>query len=374
MQVSDASGTSSVRHAEPLAIRVALLTPPGRGALAVVGIAGQGAASLVDASFYARGGASVAARRDAAVCFGRWGGDGDASGEDVVVVRHSAERVEVHGHGGHAAAEAVITRLEAGGATRQTWPNWLQDNGMPLLDLEAREALCHGAGSRAARILVRQAAGLLDNELVRLASLSLADRTAGVARLLAASRVGLRLADPWSVVLVGAVNAGKSSLANALAGHARSIVSPEPGTTRDLVTTRLVLDGFDVELVDTAGLRESDAETSATERAGIERAETAAAAADLVLRIVPASDALQTSPPTAPNELIVVTKADLATGSWNVVDGRIVTSIVDGRGIAELAAAIMGKLVPELAGDPTLLDGPVPFTERQVMMIRDLAR
>jgi len=374
MRASDRRGSRSSRVAEASAVRVALLTPPGRGALAVVGIAGPGAAELVDASFRARGGLPVAAGVDAAICFGRWGANGESAGEDVVVVRHSAESVEVHGHGGHAAAEAVITQLEEGGATRQTWPDWLREHGMPTIEVEAREAFCHVAGSRAARILVRQAAGLLGSEIMRLASLPSADRAQGAKRLLAASRVGLRLADPWRVVLVGPVNAGKSSLANALAGHARSIVSPEPGTTRDLVTTRLVLGGFDVELIDSAGLRGIDTVTSATERAGIERAETAAAAADLVLRIVPADEVAQASFPAASNELIVLTKADIARGNCDAPTGSIVTSVVDGRGIAELATAIIEKLIPELRDDPTLLDGPVPFTPRQVAMMRELAR
>lgn len=374
MQVSDTREPRLSRGMEASVVRVALLTPPGRGALAVVGVSGPGAAEMVDVSFRPRGGLPVAARTDAAICVGRWGANSECPGEDVVVVRHTAESIEIHGHGGHAATEAVITRLEEGGATRQTWPDWLREHGMPTIEIEAREALCCVAGSRAARILVRQAAGLLGIELMRLASLSSADRAPGTERLLAASRVGLRLADPWRLILVGPVNAGKSSLANALAGHARSIVSPEPGTTRDLVTTRLVLDGFDVELVDAAGLRGTDAATSATERAGIARTEAAAAVADLVLRIVPADEVGQASLSAAPNELIVLTKADLARESCDTPENGVVTSMVDGRGIAELAAAIIDKLIPELRQNPTLLDGPVPFTERQVATIHNLAR
>ena len=79
-----------------------------------------------------------------------------------------------------------------------------------------------------------------------------------------ASRVGLRLVKPWRVVVSGPVNAGKSSLVNALAGFSRSIVSAEPGTTRDVLETRIVLDGWEIDLIYTAGLREPDEVASAT--------------------------------------------------------------------------------------------------------------
>ncbi len=351
------------------AVRIALLTPPGRGALAVVGVAGSGACGLMDACFRPRGAQPLSARSDAAICFGQWVSAAGGLGEELVVVRHSADRLEVHCHGGHAASEAVLTSLENAGAVRQAWPEWLEGSGLDPIEVEAREALCHVAGARAARILVRQAAGLLGADITRLASLPPADRAFGVARLLAAARVGVRLVDPWRVVLAGPVNAGKSSLVNALAGHARSIVSPEPGTTRDLVTTRLVLGGWEVELVDTAGLREPHAPTSSTEQAGIARALGAVAAADLVLRVVPADAPVSLPLSAEAGSLTVLSKADRASPSTTIPKGSILTSAIEGQGIAELADAIVARLVPE---DASLLDGPVPFTPRQVALIREL--
>jgi len=260
--------------------------------------------------------------------------------------------------------------LERRGARRQTWPEWLADNGMNPIEIEAREAMARVTGPCAARILGRQASGSLQAELARLESLPKAERAAAVDRLLAASRVGLRLTDPWRVVLAGPVNAGKSSLANALAGYARSIVSPEPGTTRDVVMTRLVLGGFDVELFDTAGLREPDDVTSHTERAGIVRAKTAARTADVVLRVVPADETYPIGRETRAKEFVVVTKADLAPpGFYPPADSHLI-STVTGLGITELVDAIVARLVPELVSDPTLLEGPVPFTERQVKLIQ----
>ena len=356
---------------QPATVRVALLTPAGRGALAVVGVAGADACTLADRQFSGRRGVSLEAWDDRSIGVGRWRGggptDADQPGEELVVVRHAADWLEVHCHGGHAAAEAVMASLEAAGAVRTMWPDWLRERGIGLIELEAREHLARAAGPRAARILCRQATGLLRDAIHRLASLSPNDLPAAAGRLVRAARVGLRLTEPWRCVLKGEVNSGKSSLANILAGHARSIVSPQPGTTRDLVSARLVLGGWEIELVDTAGLRCSAGPASATERAGIERGEAAARAADLVLQVVPVGDPL---PPPAEGELLVITKADLAAEPPAAPPGVVVTSTVTRRGIDELIARIVAALVPEDTAEPDLLAGPVPFTARQVEIIR----
>ncbi|NBU41386.1 MAG: GTP-binding protein [Planctomycetia bacterium] len=272
--------------------QVALLTPVGRGALAVVGVLGPDATRLVARLFAPRGARPLhdADRHGegngvAEVRFGRWLGHAGGVGEDVVaVVRPGGDRIEVHCHGGTAAAEGVITSLEAAGARRVSWHHWLASLGEADWAIEVREALARVRGPKAARILSRQLAGAWDVAWRRLQAAAEADRVSEVVadgtRLLAAARVGLRLTRPWRVVLVGRVNVGKSSLVNALAGHARCIVTPVPGTTRDLVETRLVLDGWEIDLVDTAGLRPGDEPVDAVERAGIERAIAAAAAAD----------------------------------------------------------------------------------------------
>ena len=105
----------------------------------------------------------------------------------------------------------------------------------------------------------------------------------------------------------------------------------------------------------------------------------AAAAADLVLAVYP-SAAQPTSQlgEVGPLEsgietLEVVTKSDLAEGAWPAVGSSIVTSAHTGQGIEALAEAIIQRLVPEELADPELLEGPVPFTPRQVAQIATLA-
>lgn len=358
-------------------VRVALLTPRGRGALAVVGVAGPAACTMADRRFSPRGGRPLAARSDGSICVGRWHAADDpaVAGEELVVVRVSAERLEVHCHGGLAAPEAVLASLEASGAIRQSWQAWAAEAAGSEIEREGRLLLAGVAGPRNARILVRQLSGCLEQELERIARLPPGPGKAAAAeRLLRAARVGLRLAQPWTVVFTGPVNAGKSSLVNALAGHGRCLVSAEPGTTRDLVTTRIVLGGWEVDLVDSAGLRPDEIAASATERAGIARAVAAASAADLVVRVESVEGGDDASGPVVAaadaRELRVVTKADLATPGWQPAADAVATSVVAGRGIAELAAAIVARLVPEDQEDPGLLGGPVPFTARQVELLR----
>jgi tRNA modification GTPase len=99
-------------------------------------------------------------------------------------------------------------------------------------------------------------------------------------RVLADGRRGEIVREGIQVAIVGAPNAGKSSLLNALAGREAAIVFHEPGTTRDVIEVTLDLDGFPFVLRDTAGLRETE---SPVEQEGIRRALASAKEADIVL-------------------------------------------------------------------------------------------
>jgi len=107
--------------------------------------------------------------------------------------------------------------------------------------------------------------------------------------LMRATRRGVALSEGLRVVLAGAPNVGKSSLMNALAGEDVAIVTAIPGTTRDVLRQSVKIDGFTVNLADTAGLRES---ADAIEREGMQRARREMAGADQVLLVLEAGGAL----------------------------------------------------------------------------------
>lgn len=363
----------------PMTLRVALLTPAGRGALAVVGVAGTHALETVARLFSPRGRCPLASRTEGGIVVGRWGDS--ERGEELVVVRRSADSLEVHCHGGLAASEAVLASLEAVGAVRQPWAEFLSADGMGEIAVEARKALAQSAGPKAARILCRQLVGCLQAEFDRIEFMLREGEQATahviVQRLRRVSRVGLRLTRPWRVVLVGPVNSGKSSLVNALAGYARCIVSAQPGTTRDLLETRIVLGGWEIDLIDTAGLRPAcdDGDVSPTERAGIDRAIAAAAKADLVVEIQDSHSQKPTSQERdqGVKAMCVVTKADLSPRVPPAPADPIRTSAVTGEGIDMLAASIVRSLVPEEAEDPSFLAAAVPFTQRHARLLDTFA-
>jgi len=171
--------------------------------------------------------------------------------------------------------------------------------------------------------------------------------------LLQTSRQGALLRDGVTVALVGAPNVGKSSLLNALIGEERAIVTDIPGTTRDLVRADLDLDGLPVEIVDTAGLRES---ADPVEREGVRRAENQARDADLVLVVTDLTGSNEcsvtpqnawTSSSTVINVCNKVDKSGLESGEVSAAEASgaefpaVRVSALTGAGMAELRTAMM---------------------------------
>jgi tRNA modification GTPase len=151
--------------------------------------------------------------------------------------------------------------------------------------------------------------------------------------------------DGYDVVIVGAPNAGKSSLLNALARRDAAIVSDEPGTTRDLVELSLDLNGIKVRLTDTAGIREAAGKVEAI---GIERAKQRAEAADLVLLLVDASIESPALPVFVnPDVIHIGAKADLM--AENLVKAR------DNNAMAALGDSVSAQAVHARAADHPLL-------------------
>ena len=146
-----------------------------------------------------------------------------------------------------------------------------------------------------------------------------------LATLLFETRQGQRLTDGLYVVIAGPPNAGKSSLMNSLAGSDRAIVTPVPGTTRDVLREALLIDGVPVTLVDTAGLRDSP---DVIEAEGIRRAKVEFERADLALLLIgvdqaPDFDALAQSIPAGIPLLKIRSKVDLPCSTPVSVDLEI---------------------------------------------------
>ncbi|MFA5684868.1 MAG: tRNA uridine-5-carboxymethylaminomethyl(34) synthesis GTPase MnmE [Lysobacteraceae bacterium] len=235
------------------------------------------------------------------------------TGEDVV---------ELHAHGSLPILAALLRRALALGA-RQARPGEFTERAFlnGKLDLAQAEAVADliAAGSEAAaraatrsldgafsrqvetlrrdlvrlRVHVEAAIDFPEEEIDFLGDGQIAAALAALrqrhAELMQATRRGQRLRDGLHVVILGPPNAGKSSLLNALAGDERAIVTAIAGTTRDVLRETIRLDGIELSLVDTAGLRaDSD---DPVEREGIRRARREQSRADLVLAVSEAGDA-----------------------------------------------------------------------------------
>lgn len=363
---------------------VCVLTPPGRGAVATIALVGSSATEVIgrflhcgpkNASQSVSQNVSHASIASAPVGQIRLGAWRSADGEHVVVCRQSADSFEIHCHGGLAAIEAIVADLVEAGAQRVAWPDHVAAESPGRIKAQAQVALANARTERTAAILLDQYRGALADELRaardEIARGALEPAKERLRTLIARWRVGSHLTQPYRVTLAGPPNVGKSSLINALVGYRRAIVHDQPGTTRDVLTAQTAIDGWPVELCDTAGVRDSDDEL---EQAGVSLAWSVARRSDLVLLVRDASSpsraveaAFRAELPTA---LVVRNKCDLlTTEATNDEADEISTSALTGAGIDRLLAAIASRLVP--------FDVPagaaVPFTIEQVHAIKHVS-
>ena len=347
---------------------IVLLTPPGRGAVATLLVEGPGALEAVENVFHAR-----RLLADGPGDRPRFGRLGNAPGEEVVAWRRAVDAVEVHCHGGPAAVERVTELFVGQGCRTVDWKSWTRARHDDAIQAAALVALAEARTGRTATILLDQYQGALRRELDALdKTLCQGNRDATAEQihvLLARGPLGLHLTRPWRVVLAGRPNVGKSSLINALLGYRRAIVHHVPGTTRDVVTAATVLDGWPIELADTAGLREGEHDV---ERAGIRRAEAELAEADLVVLVfdqsqpwTPEDDALAKAWPEA---LTVHNKCDLASSPAARPPG-LHTDALHGAGIDALGHAVAARLVL----DPPPPGAAVPFLAEQITALQTAA-
>ncbi len=168
--------------------------------------------------------------------------------------------------------------------------------------------------------------------------------SAALAQLQTDAQRGQRLRDGLHAVIIGAPNAGKSSLLNALAGDERAIVTPIAGTTRDLLRETVRIDGIEITLVDTAGLRESP---DLIESEGIRRARAELTRADLAILVLGPDDETQYERlarelPSSAAHLYVHNKSDLRERNSMHDDGatHLHVSAKTGAGLDALRAAL----------------------------------
>lgn len=324
----------------------AIATPPGAGGIGVIRVSGPRVPEIAVALL----GRKPQPRHAHFAVFR------DTAGEvlDTGLLLHfpapasfTGEHVlELQVHGSRPVLHALLNHLRTLGA-RAARPGEFSERAFlnGKLDLAQAEAIADliaarsGAAARAAqrslqgefsrrvqslveavialRVKVESAIDFSDEDIPALApevlAQDMADITAGLTALREAARRGQRLNDGLHVVILGRPNAGKSSLLNALAADERAIVTDQAGTTRDLLRESLSLDGVDLTLVDTAGLRDAG---DAIEEEGIRRARAEAARADLILWVCGADtgDSLEPGPDDIPRGLpciVVHNKIDL---------------------------------------------------------------
>lgn len=361
-------------------LSAALLTPVGRGAVATIRV--EGDLSPLDRTaeplFHAANGRPLSEQPLEKIAFGIWGRTDLAAGEEIVVCRVAQTALEIHCHGGDAAAWRIQRDLQNAGCELVDWRKQLEAT-TDAIEFEIADKLSHATTWRTADLLNEQASGLLRNALDGLIpSLTLSEHyesgrpamtevLAQLDELLSWAQFGLHLSQPWTVVLTGRPNVGKSSLINALLGYQRAIVFDQPGTTRDVVTAETAFDGWPVMLADTAGLRET---TEELEAAGIALARQELQRADARLVLVDLSQ-----PPTHedeallaewPDAIVIGHKCDIGNHWQSALPATAIrASSVTGEGIDAIQQRLVEQLVPRVPPPGT----PVPISQRQVELL-----
>lgn len=349
---------------------VSVLTPAGRSAVATISVVGGEAKARVSGFFRPASGIGLQQVPRGRIVFGRWA-VGDRGGEELVVCCHSPESIDVHCHGGRTAARRIVDSLVRAGCREVHWQRMAELCEATPIRTEARIALAAARTARTAAILLDQYRGALEAALADITALldrgevgAASDRLRQLDRY---ADFGRHLTRPWRIVLAGHANVGKSSLINAILGYERTIVFEQPGTTRDVVTATTAIDGWPVELADTAGLREGG---DAVESVGVARARERLAAADLVVVVFDSakvwSDQSASLANAWPDALVVHNKCDLVPMPADDRPSGLHTSAVAGQGVDELVRRMGEKLVP----DPPHSSAPIPFTDRQTEAIK----
>lgn len=368
----------------------AIITAPGRAAVGIIRLSGPEAVAIAGRLYDGAADLSTAAshtihygwvwdqahgKRVDEALFLLMRGPKSYTGEDVV---------EIQCHGGHTSTQEILRLCLVQGArvadegefTKRAFINGKLDLTraeavMDIVDAKSEAALSQAVAQKSgvlegrirdAREAVLELVAFIqadldypEDDIERLTDAELASRVQAVAgdldALIASAERGRITRDGIKMVIAGKPNVGKSSLLNALLGRDRAIVTDIAGTTRDVVTEHLTIGGVPVEILDTAGIRET---ADTIEAIGVERAKAASQEADLVLYVVDASRGLDSddeaflSALSGKACLLVVNKSDLngemaVPGAFSDKHVRISAKAVVG--IDALEKAILGVIL-----------------------------
>lgn len=392
----------------------AVTTPLGEGGIGVIQLSGPRALETVSEIFKGKKDKNICRAPSGELFYGIVV-DRAASvliDEVIICVWRSKESftgedlVEINCHGGPRAVRNTLHAITEAGAREVGWNEFLgrgfKNARMDLIQVEAQQTLVHAKTRLSVKTFLAQHQGLLSrrvssletdiNTIMGAADASLVRRLPqedvsnkltlllnGLDELLNSSAFGLALSSPQRMSIAGLPNVGKSTLFNALLGEERAIVHNVPGTTRDYITEYFSVRGIPFELVDCAGLRETD---DHVERMGVERARDLHKRVDKIILVLDGSKEVPEEEWSLIQELSldlgkkkfipVINKTDLGV----VLDAdRLETmfeqpiclvSALKGLGLESLEKGLIGELIPyidcyENKHQPI----PVVFTKRQ---------